>query len=83
MKKEQNEKLMLMKHPFAIIIGRRCTRPYTLYVHVHTVSINSAQPDFNIEIHIVFARSWLGIAAHFWCQVIEDELNFVTMKIIF
>ena len=42
-----------------------------------------AQPDLALEFQIVLARSCVGIAAHFWCQVKDDELNFVTMKIIF
>ena len=35
-----------------------------------------------LKFHIVLARLCVGITAHFWCQMKEDELNFVTMKTI-
>ena len=47
------------------------------------MTIYSAQPDFDIEIHIVLTRPCVGITVHYWCQMKEDELNFVTMKVIF
>ena len=35
-----------------------------------------------LRFHIVLARLCMGITAHFWCQMKEEELNFVTMKTI-
>ena len=55
MTKEQSEMLKLMNHPFArllIALGR------TLYVQ--TVTINSVQPDFDIEISNCFCSVMRG-----------------------
>ena len=55
---------------------------HTLYFQ--TVTIYSVQPDFDIEIShcscLVMRRYF---TANIWCQMKEDELNFVTMKSIF
>ena len=81
MTKEESEMLMLMNHPFARPLlhaprrAVRCTyrpQPFILCNMILT-----------LEFHIVLARSCGGITAHFLCQMKEDELNFVTMKIIF
>ena len=36
-----------------------------------------------LKFHIVLARLCVDITAHIWCQMKEDELNFVTIKTIF
>ena len=36
-----------------------------------------------LKFHIVLAWPCVGITAHIWCQMKEDELNFVTIKTIF
>ena len=62
-------------------LGRCCTPGRTLYVQ--TVTINSAQPDFDIEISNCSCSVMCGHYNSTWCQMKEDELNFVTMKMIF
>ena len=73
-------KLMLMNHPFArpsLHWAIRC------YLYTQTVTIILRNLILTLKFQIVLVQSCMGIAAHFWCQVKEDELNFVTMKIIF
>ena len=70
MTKEQSEMLMLMNHPFArplIALGR------TLYVQ--TVTINSAQPDFDIEISncAIFPCSYRAILYMNKCNLIVND----------
>ena len=52
----------------------------TLYVQ--TVTIYSAQPDFHNEISHCSCLAMPRPYNSFLCQMKEDELNFVTMKII-
>ena len=40
-------------------------------------------PILTLKFQIVLARSCVSVAAHLWYQMKEDELNFVTMTIIF
>ena len=35
-----------------------------------------------LKFHVVLARLCVGITAHFWCQIKEHELNYVTVKTI-
>ena len=70
--------LMLMNHPFSrpiVALGR------TLYVQ--TVTIYSAQPDFEIEISNCSCSVMRGLYSSILVPMKEDELNFVTMEIIF
>ena len=76
--KEQSEMLMLMNHPFARPLlhwAVRCTcRPYPLILRNLILTL---------KCQIILARSCVGITVQFWCQMKEDELNFVKMNIVF
>ena len=47
----------------------------TLYVILRNLILT-------LKFHIVLARLCVNITAHFWCQIKEDELNFIAMKTI-
>ena len=63
------------------LLGRLCTAAAagrTLYVQA--VILRNLILTF--KFHIVLARLCVGITTHIWCQMKEDELNFVTIKTI-
>ena len=76
MKKKQSERLMFNNEPSLCLVVSAPGR--TLYVQ----AVILRNLILTLKLHIDLARLCVGITAHIWCQMKEDELNFVTIKTI-